>query len=77
MKKEIYSTISKFYPFKSLDSFALTYHSINDFNHNFTPELYQLKLDSFFEQIRFLKNQNIKSTDHIEDLTTSTTFRLY
>ena len=38
MKKEIYSTISKFYPFKSLDSFALTYHSINDFNHDFTPK---------------------------------------
>ena len=38
MKKEIYSTISKFYLFKSLDSFALNYHSINDFNHAFTTK---------------------------------------
>ena len=68
MKKEIYSAISKFYPFKSLDSFALTYHSINDFNHDFTPKLYQLQLDSFFEQIRFLKHKNIESPDHVEDL---------
>ena len=68
MKKEIYSAISKFYPFKSLDSFALTYHSINDFNHDFTPKLYQLQLDSFFEQIRFLEHKNIESPDHVEDL---------
>ena len=65
LKKKIASRISSINPFFSEDSFALTYHSINDKNHELTSKLYQLPVNSFKEQINYLsKNNFISQSDH-------------
>ena len=63
LKKKISSRISSINPFSSSGSFALTYHSINDKNHELTSQLYQLSVDSFKEQINYLNKNNFISTN--------------
>ena len=63
IKKNISSIISSINPFYSNNSFALTYHSINDSNHKLTSQLYQLSIDNFKKQINYLNNNNFTSTN--------------
>ncbi len=63
IKKNISSIISSINPFYSNNSFALTYHSINDSNHELTSQLYQLSIDNFKKQINYLNNNNFISTN--------------
>ena len=60
-KKQFASRISSINPFFSKDSFALTYHSINDKNHELTSKLYQLPVNHFKEQVNYLSKNNFIS----------------
>lgn len=63
IKKNISTIISSINPIYSNNSFALTYHSINDSNHELTSQLYQLSIDNFKKQINYLNNNNFISTN--------------
>ena len=63
LKKNISSRLSAINPFYSNNSFALTYHSINDSNHELTSQLYQLSVNNFKELINYLNKNDFISTN--------------
>jgi peptidoglycan/xylan/chitin deacetylase (PgdA/CDA1 family) len=66
--KKIYSEISSLNPFSTTASFALTYHSINNINHNLTSSIYQLQEGKFLKQIDYLNSKNINSCRDLKNL---------
>ena len=58
-KKEIASKLSSIIPKKNQGNRIFTYHSINSLKNSLTSEIYQLEPEIFYEQMKFLLNNNV------------------
>ncbi len=58
-KKKIATIISSLYLKDERNSFALTYHSVNNIKNNLTSKIYQLDEKEFIDHINFLTDKNI------------------
>ena len=54
IKKKVAKIISSLYLKDNKNSFALTYHSINNIKNNLTSKIYQLNEQTFVNQVNFL-----------------------
>ena len=68
-KKKIAEIISSLYFKDKQNSFALTYHSVNNVKNSLTSKIYQLKEQEFINQVNFLIDKNFlfKKPDNLFD----------